>query len=193
MKVCSIEGCQNPAKGRGMCAGHYIRFMAGKPVAETPLRARPGSAPAFLEAAILTKKSKECIFWPYNRNHQGRAQITIDGQGRYAHRVVCTRVHGEPPFPKAEAAHSCGNGHLGCINPHHLRWATRVENSADMVAHGTRLLGQQLTWTKLTEGKVRAIREFAYTCSTRAIADLFDTSPDNVRAIVSGKTWKWLA
>lgn len=45
------------------------------------------------------------------------------------------------------------------MNPNHLRWDTRKGNFADMVEHGTRLLGVQKSTSKLTEDQVRKIRK----------------------------------
>jgi hypothetical protein len=58
--------------------------------------------------------------------------VTLPGQPREAaHRAMCRLIHGNPPTPKHQAAHSCGNGRRGCVHPGHLRWATDAENRAE--------------------------------------------------------------
>lgn len=52
---------------------------------------------------------------------------------QWLERHMCKLKNGDPPTPDHEAAHSCGNGKHGCINPNHLRWATDAENMADTV------------------------------------------------------------
>ena len=49
-------------------------------------------------------------------------------------RVVCEEANGPPPTPKHQAAHNTPNGCIGglCVNGGHLRWATNLENSADI-------------------------------------------------------------
>lgn len=42
--------------------------------------------------------------------------------------------------------------------PENLRWATRQENHADKVIHGTQLRGDDLWFTKVSDAKVREIR-----------------------------------
>lgn len=79
----------------------------------------------------------ECLIWPYSRNHQGYGQLGYHQKMRKAHRVMCILAHGEPPTPKHHAAHSCGNGHLGCVHPGHLSWKTPQENRTESNAHGT--------------------------------------------------------
>jgi hypothetical protein len=73
-----------------------------------------------------------CLIWPFARNAEyGRGIAGIVGKSPHAHRVMCEMVHGPAPSTKHQAAHSCGNGHLGCVNPRHLKWATNSENQIE--------------------------------------------------------------
>ena len=49
-------------------------------------------------------------------------------------RIVCEETNGPPPTPKHHAAHNTTKGCVGglCVNGGHLRWATAVENAADI-------------------------------------------------------------
>jgi hypothetical protein len=78
-----------------------------------------------------------CLVWPFARDKHGRGMMSHDGESHWAHRFMCKLVKGEPPTPEHTAAHSCGNGHGGCINPHHLGWKTQAENLEDCREHGT--------------------------------------------------------
>jgi hypothetical protein len=115
-------------------------------------------------------------------------------QGHYhtAARVVCILVYGDPPTPNHEAAHSCGNGHLGCFNPDHLRWATVAENMQDKIDHGRSCRGELHSRNKLTETDVRAIRELGRTMLQRDIAALYSVTTTHIGYILSRKTWAWL-
>jgi len=95
-----------------------------------------GKALAFIETA-LTQETDECIIWPFTNHTNGYPSI---GHGRHVNRVVCERAYGKPPSLKHQAAHSCGV--KLCINKRHVRWATRAENEADKLKHGTSLLGR---------------------------------------------------
>lgn len=106
---------------------------------------------------------------------------------------MCMVAHGEPPTGSHEAAHSCGNGREGCVNPRHLRWATPVENQSDKVAHGTTYRGERHWSAKLTEVEVKEIRALLGTMSQAAIARLYGVDPSAVSEIKSGKTWGWLS
>lgn len=69
----------------------------------------------------------------------------IDGRTHTVSRLVCEYINGKAPSPEHEAAHNCGKGHEGCVNPLHMRWATRAENFSDKVIHGTSMRGK-LHW-----------------------------------------------
>lgn len=78
----------------------------------------------------------ECLIWPFARDGTKRGKLGHNGVMHYAHRIMCELVNGPCP-PGMECAHSCGNGHLACVNPKHLRWATRSENQRERRKHGT--------------------------------------------------------
>jgi hypothetical protein len=78
-----------------------------------------------------------CLIWPYFLDKNGRGWLTHNGERGYAHRFMCRLTHGDPPSTAHGAAHSCGNGHTGCVNPRHLSWKTQGENLADCIVHGT--------------------------------------------------------
>lgn len=77
-----------------------------------------------------------CLIWPFSTT-RGYGNFGYLGKRYYSHRFMCELVRGEPPTPEHQAAHSCGNGHVGCVNPRHLSWKTKSENQLDCRAHGT--------------------------------------------------------
>lgn len=138
ISTCSIEGCGSPVGrtgGKGYCQKHYKRFRAhGDPLAGG---IDYGSANKFVKEAASRLDVEECILWPYGKNSEGRGRVNIAGKSINADVAVLREARGEKPTPKHECCHSCGNGHLGCVNPSHLYWGTRKENVADAIAHGT--------------------------------------------------------
>ena len=174
VKVCPIDGRGKTARVRG----------CGTSRGE-PLR--------FIHEVVLTHDGDECLIWPFTRGADGRGQIWLDGKSKYASRVVCEKVNGPPPTPKHEAAHNCGNGHLGCVNHRHLRWATHVENEADKLIHGTHSRGERCGASKLTESEVRSIRELSGLLTQRRIAEMFDVSNATVCHILKRNRWEWLS
>lgn len=191
--VCRIEGCGNSGRiTRGMCQSHYKRWLRhGDPLAGgTPL----GEPRRWLETVAIPYAGDDCLIWPYYRRQEdGRAALNM-GKGRswLAHRVVCEAVHGKPQTSGMDTCHSCGNGHLGCVNPRHLYWGTHAENQQDMVSHGRSARGERSAQARLTERDVREIRELRRAMTQKGIATMFGVHIMTVNDIVHRRTWGWL-
>jgi len=112
--------------------------------------------------ANLGYAGDDCLIWPFSRNNYGYGQVGFNGKVRKASRVMCEMVRGPAPLDKPQAAHSCGNGHLGCCNPRHLSWKDNSANQKDRRAHGSPegAIGRR---TRLTVGQIELIQ------STRGI------------------------
>jgi hypothetical protein len=133
-----------------------------------------------------------CVFWPYARNAAGYGVFSKKrgavGSSIVA-RVACGAVHGLPPTPRHEAAHSCGNGDKGCVNPAHVAWKTSAENKADQLLHGTRNYGERNGGAKLCADQVHQIREMAQYTKQSVIARQMGVDPATVSNIVRGQRW----
>jgi hypothetical protein len=139
---CSVEGCSKRAKAKGFCNRHYCRFLRwGNPLGVT--RSYWGDALAHLERVVSSPLEEKCVFWPFARDGHGYGRLSYKGKVVSAHRLVCIKTHGEPSAEKNDASHSCGNGHLGCVNPQHIRWATHAENMKEASLHGRISAGQR--------------------------------------------------
>lgn len=185
--VCSVAGCGKPHRAHGYCGGHANRFLKhGDPLG--------GKAPNGEPMSWLVRHSayehEECLRWPYGRDSNGYGRV---GKDQVASRLMCTLAHGEPPEPRYEAAHNCGNGHLGCVNPKHLRWKTPSENQMDRVAHGTSNRGTQHGNAALTEDVVREVRRLKPGRTAKEVAALTGVPATSVYNIANGHRWAWVA
>jgi hypothetical protein len=191
---CQISGYErnahHDARGRrGWCSAHYQRWKRhGDPLAGGTLYGEPQAAMAEAIAFV----GEDCLIWKFGKSGGGYGQIQVKGKKLYVHRVVCEAANGPPPSPDREAAHSCGNGHLGCCNPAHLRWATQSENMDDRVIHGTSNRGERSRSAKLTEADVLEIRSLRGTVLQRELAARFGVNPRTIGDVLSGKKWAWL-
>ena len=131
--LCSIPGCCKPHLARGWCKAHYRRWQRHG----DPLGGRPRQARRYLDEVVLTYEGDQCLLWPYGKDRYGYGKIWNGRKKVGLHRLVCEITNGPAPTPKHEAAHSCGNGHLGCCTKRHLSWETHAENMADKIRHGT--------------------------------------------------------
>ncbi len=188
---CSVDGCCKPARKRGWCGAHYYRWQ--KHGAPDGGGTDIGAPSAFIQKALAHQDKDQCLIWPFG-TIGGYASARIGGfKSRLVSRYVCEQVYGEAPDEDRDCAHSCGNGDKGCINPHHLRWATRAENVADMIEHGTANRGERNNWAKLSEDQVRRIKSMKGKSTCQSMADEYGVSYQAIQSIHSGKSWAWLA
>lgn len=186
--TCSIDGCDKPVRARTWCLAHWTRWSRhGHPLGGGT---QVGAPERFYREVVLPYAGDECLTWPFGKDIWGYGHLKRNGRQRLTHRLVCEDVHGEPPTEKHEAAHSCGNGHLGCVNPKHLCWKTHRENEADKVLHGTRVRGSRSVRSKLTESDVLAIRRSSRRHSE--LARIYGVAQCTISEIRSGKKWAWL-
>lgn len=188
--TCSIEGCGRLFYARGWCESHYRRWRKyGDPFAGQTVR---GDATRFYHEVVLRYDGDECLIWPFSRTPSGYARMGIGRKICRVSRVLCEEVNGPPPTPEHEAAHSCGGGTRGCVNPRHLRWATKLENAADRVKHGTTLRGERAARSKLTRENVREIRSLKGRETQRELSRRFGVSTRTVYDIQARNVWAWL-
>lgn len=177
---CSVEGCEAKADAHGLCSMHFRRQVRNGDPGKVR-RQRNGAYQEWLERHA-EHNGNDCLIWPFWRDKHGYGPS----------REMCRLAQGEPPTPEHQAAHSCGRGHLGCVNPRHLRWASRVENQAEMVEHGNSRRGVRNYFCKLTEDQVREIRGVGYRESDGHLAARFGVSRTTISDIRNGRSWAWL-
>lgn len=194
-KACSIEGCNGnshrSAHGSGgLCCAHYQRRKRlGDALAGGTMH---GDLMRFAVEEALPYGGKDCLIWPFSRDGKGYGRLKIDGVSVAAHRYICKMAHGTPPTPEHEAAHSCGKGHLGCVNPNHLSWKTRPGNFADKLTHGTHNRGERHPLAKITEEVAREIISLKGKETQASVANRFGLAQTTVSQIQRGARWGWV-
>ena len=194
-KRCCVDGCENRyvvVNPQKFCSKHYSRWRKhGDPT--TILRAENGAGIQWIKDHV-GYAGDECLIWPFGRYHGKYGQLTHEGKKHIASRLMCEIAYGPPPEPGMDCAHSCGNGHLGCTNPRHLRWATHKENMADRLLHGSDNRGERHGNAKLTKEAVREMRRIYKSgrATQQQLADRFGIHSSHVSAVVRGAAWSWL-
>jgi hypothetical protein len=184
---CSVWLCRRTVKSAGMCAHHLQRKYKGRDLLE-PLKTHCSEATeAFINAAVLAETG-ECIIWPYSKTQAGYPMAVSFGEKVMVTREVLLRRVGSPPNQNMEAAH-CPNrcSSTSCVNPYHLRWATRQENIDDKAVAGTVTFGEANGNAKLTESDVRLIRNSSD--KLKPLARRFGVSESLISMVRSRKVW----
>lgn len=137
--------------------------------------------------AHIDYNGRGCLTWPFSTAN-GYGNLGYMGEVLYAHRVMCQLVHGNAPSPQHEVAHSCGRGHLRCIDPRHVSWKTKSENMLDSTQHGTHRRNPYGQRGKLKPSEVRRIRALRGKLTQQEIGDMFGVSDSTIRDIYRGHT-----
>jgi hypothetical protein len=154
-----------------------------------------GRPPRFrneIEIAVARRPWPEtCIIFTGRRQPNGYGRVSENGTYVRAHVLACRLAHGERPPGKSDVAHSCGE--RMCINPLHLRWATRAENEHDKVLQGrSNRGGERSGAARLGLAEVREIRRrYANEHTTQQkLADEYGVHIMTVNSILNKRTWK---
>lgn len=181
-KICSVDDCGRAAVARGLCFPHYQRQRRNGAVGTEPVRTR-GVGLKWLEAHKSWPDHDSCLTWPFGRKSSGYGPS----------REMAEMAHGAPPTRLHVAAHTCGKGHQGCVNPNHLYWATPAQNAADRELHGTMLRGDAAPWSKLTSDEVKSIRsalQLRKWGQNRELAQKYGVHEATICDIKNGRKWR---
>lgn len=150
-------------------------------------RIKRGNGVAFVKWAA-EQDIEECIIWPFRSKtgpnmEYASVSKNFSKYGRRAHRVVCGLKHGDPPTPEHEAAHICGNSL--CLNPNHIRWATRSENEQDK-----KLVGTHFAPKKLSPTAAHDIRQqWREGATVTSIAKRYNVSAVSIYRVINGESY----
>ena len=145
---------------------------------------------------IIFGSKDRCYIWPYGHkkdkgsNYKSPKKMSYKGKMYNPPRLSLILSKGKAPNKERnECAHNpinCNNSL--CVNPHHLRWATRQENMDDMRIAGTNPIGEKNSKSKLTEDDVRNILRDGR--SQTRIAEDYEVTTATIHLIKKRKRWK---
>lgn len=133
---------------------------------------------------VNKKNPQDCWEWKAGLTKNGYGAFYLGGRNHLASRVAWILTYG--PIPRGKCVcHHCDNP--PCVNPSHLFVGTRAENSADMVRKRRNPRGAKKPLAKLTEKKIRLIRDDPR--PQRAIAKDFGVCQASIHRIKARKNW----
>lgn len=111
---------------------------------------------------------------------------------RPVHQLVCEAFHGpRPPGLEVRHLNGCHTDNMST----NLKWGTTQENADDRTTHGTKLLGESVKLSVLTEEQAKeVIAHFPLwkKGDGRAFALKFGVSDSAISSIRNGRTWSHL-
>lgn len=139
--------------------------------------------------AKLKKTRSGCHEWQGHRDEKGYGKIRVDSSTIDRTHRVALRLSGVPVNKGDFVLHACDNP--PCCNPEHLSVGTVQDNVRDMVGKGRQkgASGSANRAAKLTERKVRNIRERYTNLTPQEIAKKYGVSPQTIRRVLTGDSW----
>jgi hypothetical protein len=146
-----------------------------------------------------TRRGRLCLLgndWhPLKPIHRRWGHLTVNlcragkKASRSIHRLVLEAFVGPCP-PGLICCHR--NGDPADNRVENLRWDTPQSNADDALRHGTRAMGSRCN-AKLMEGEVVEIRRLRTAgVSMVELASRYGVTPENILAIVRGRSWRHL-
>ena len=146
----------------------------------------------FDEIASFLKKVEQtsgCWLWHGSLAKTGYGVTRWRGSTWLANRLSLVFRGGGVEETKLYALHSCNQPQ--CVSPHHLRWGTAKDNTADSIAFGSFCFGEKTGTAKVKEEMAREIF-VKYHEGNQSIASLMQMSglaKSQIFRIVNGISW----
>lgn len=147
----------------------------------------PKRAEAHFWARVNKDAANGCWLWTEGVDKWGYGDLRYFGKHIQAHRLAWRLLKGDPG--EFDVLHKCNVE--ACCNIDHLYLGTDLQNAQDRVRAGTHLRGEQMYNAKLTDAKVREIRQQRDLTglSYYKIAEQHRLSYTIVREACIGSTW----
>lgn len=131
----------------------------------------------------------KCWEWKAGKDNEGYGVIRVSSKVIRAH-VLSYELHFYEVPKGLHVLHECDNP--PCVNPHHLKLGTHLDNMKDMLSKGRFCKGEQSPKSKLTEEDVLDIRAMYESgdFTQVQISDIFHVSNMLVSLIVRRIMWK---
>lgn len=186
-KICSISGCGQTARGRGYCNSHYMNwYRHGNPLTVSIVTATNTLEERFW-IRVTPSSKEECWEWEGTQTIYGYGQLAFRKKLYRAHRVSFFLHNGY--WPKEVVMHDCDN--KICVNPHHLKDGTYLENTKQAHERGLYAVGERQGHSKLKEAQVLEIKRLIVEgMRDDDLADKFEVGRKCINAIRHGYSWR---
>lgn len=121
------------------------------------------------------------------KNGKGYYRVSIGGRLQFVHRLVATKYVPNPNnLPQVN--HKDGNKLNNCAD--NLEWVTNQQNRDHAVEEKLHTMGENCSWSKLTQEQVSFIRKHTELTSPE-LSKIFNVAASTIRVIRQGRSWKY--
>lgn len=144
-------------------------------------------------AKVQKLGNNDCWVWTASQDKDMYGKFKLFENGKKidirAHKYSWQLFTGRPIPSGVQVCHKCD--HPYCVNPAHLFIGTTQDNTQDRHEKGRDAKGEKSGAAKLTEEKVKEIRELYKNGYTQTqLSNLYDVKTSAISSIVLRKTWK---
>lgn len=120
-------------------------------------------------------------------NTKGYLRVMINGKNLFVHRLVAEKYVPNPEN-KPQVNHIDGNK----LNNHYtnLEWATNQENRNHAIKYGLHTMGEDCSWSKLNNDKVKFIRKHKDDITVKEFTELFNVTRATIDDVIKFRSWK---
>ena len=193
-RLCPVPECSNIQKGLGFCKKHSYRLnkYGSAEAVVRQMRPRGMNRSEVVEYYISRADTTNfgCLETDLLSRDKGYTICSFNGQSNSKlHRLVLEEKIGRTLGRWEFACHHCDNP--SCFNPDHLFVGSPKDNTQDAANKGRMMGGENNNKAKLTEEKVREIRNLKdQGLSSSKIAEKYDVGVMCIYKICKRKTWK---
>lgn len=192
MRGCSVDGCERPHYGKGLCHPHWKRQRKGHDLSRKTVYEMTDKE-RFDAKWVLGDGG--CWLWASPGNPNGVPTANTFWLNKTVMNAIkASFLLHKGRVPKGKfICHTCDN--RLCVNPDHLWLGTAAENTADMYAKGRNRNPRGSTHyaARLTEEDVRRVRREMTDAPRGTLARLcreLSVNKATLQDILQGKTWK---
>ena len=120
-------------------------------------------------------------------NTKGYLRVMINGKNLFVHRLVAEKYVPNPEN-KPQVNHIDGNK----LNNHYtnLEWVTNQENRNHAIECGLHTMGEDCSWSKLNNDKVKFIRKHQNDITVKEFTELFNVTRKTIEKVINFESWK---
>lgn len=179
MSICSVDGCNNEVRCKGMCKYHYqTQWRIGKTTLDRPVFV--GTPEERFDHYTEKGDGDSCWKWVGNKNSHGYGQMRSGKKMVSAHRFSYELHYGKIE-DDSFVLHKCNNP--DCVNPAHLYLGDHSQNMKDRLKSGNYATGERHPNSKFSDETVNLIRMESGT--NKYISQKYGVSITQVRNIRS--------
>lgn len=190
-RTCSVDGCGNVAKARGLCGKHHQRMRRAGQLAPLPTAEERFLAFVDTDGPTMPHMDTPCHVWTAFATDQGYGRFNDSAATgiQLAHRWAWHHFVG--PIPDGlYVLHACDNP--PCCRPMHLFLGTHLDNMADRQRKDRQARGDNVSMVLNDQSVLDLRTRYSFGEHPQLLAEEYGVTERHLMRILDGKFWTHL-